>query len=90
LHTGVQSVLLQLLHTSLIDFFPLLFVNRVCRAGDSILPADIMSPQPKLPDAHLAHLDSMLSRKFGKEIANYFSGMGAPFANNYVHIYLSY
>ncbi|KIW01572.1 uncharacterized protein PV09_07046 [Verruconis gallopava] len=31
-------------------------------------------PQPTLPEAHLAHLDSMLSRKFGKEVANYFSG----------------
>jgi hypothetical protein len=38
------------------------------------LYANIMSPQPELPEAHLAHLDSMLARKFGKEIANYFSG----------------
>lgn len=32
-------------------------------------------PQPELPEAHLEHLDSMLSRKFGKEVANYFSGI---------------
>ncbi|KAI9707701.1 MAG: NADH pyrophosphatase [Candelina mexicana] len=33
-----------------------------------------MSPQPELPDAAHADLDSMLTRKFGKEVANYFSG----------------
>lgn len=32
-----------------------------------------MSPQ-NLPEAAHADLDSMLSRKFGKEVANYFSG----------------
>jgi hypothetical protein len=32
-------------------------------------------PQPELPVAHHADLDSMLSRKFGKEVANYFSGI---------------
>jgi hypothetical protein len=31
-------------------------------------------PDPDLPQAHLSQLDSMLSRKFGKEVANYFSG----------------
>ncbi|TLD35538.1 hypothetical protein E2P81_ATG01841 [Venturia nashicola] len=31
-------------------------------------------PDPDLPQAHLSELDSMLSRKFGKEVANYFSG----------------
>ncbi|KAF2455702.1 NADH pyrophosphatase [Lineolata rhizophorae] len=30
--------------------------------------------QPELPEAHHADLESMLSRKFGKEVANYFSG----------------
>ena len=33
-----------------------------------------MPPQPELPLAAHAELDSMLSRKFGKEVANYFSG----------------
>lgn len=31
-------------------------------------------PQPDLPEAAHADFDSMLSRKFGKEVANYFSG----------------
>lgn len=33
-----------------------------------------MSPQPALPEPAHPDLDSMLSRKFGKEVANYFSG----------------
>ncbi|KAI9758430.1 MAG: hypothetical protein M4579_003059 [Chaenotheca gracillima] len=33
-----------------------------------------MSTQPELPEPLHANLDSMLSRKFGKEVANYFSG----------------
>ncbi|KAF2496929.1 hypothetical protein BU16DRAFT_507644 [Lophium mytilinum] len=33
-----------------------------------------MPPQPALPEPAHAELDSMLSRKFGKEVANYFSG----------------
>lgn len=33
-----------------------------------------MVPQPDLPDPAHHDLDSMLSRKFGREIANYFSG----------------
>ena len=42
-------------------------------------------PIPELPEPAHADVDSMLSRKFGKEIANYFSGkclevyMEAPF-----------
>lgn len=32
------------------------------------------APQPDLPEPVHAELDSMLSRKFGKEVANYFSG----------------
>ena len=32
-------------------------------------------PIPELPEPAHADVDSMLSRKFGKEIANYFSGM---------------
>ena len=31
-------------------------------------------PPPDLPEAAYAEIDSMLSRKFGKEVANYFSG----------------
>lgn len=31
-------------------------------------------PQPELPEPAHAAVDSMLSRKFGKEVANYFSG----------------
>ena len=31
-------------------------------------------PQPELPEPAHAEVDSMLSRKFGKEVANYFSG----------------
>ncbi|KAL9100966.1 MAG: hypothetical protein Q9163_003730 [Psora crenata] len=31
-------------------------------------------PQPEVPDPAYADLDSMLSRKYGKEAANYFSG----------------
>lgn len=31
-------------------------------------------PQPSLPEPAHADVDSMLSRKFGREIANYFSG----------------
>jgi len=33
-----------------------------------------MVPQPDLPDPAHHDLDSMLSRKFGREVANYFSG----------------
>ncbi len=33
-----------------------------------------MPPQPELPDPAHHDLDSMLSRKFGREVANYFSG----------------
>jgi len=33
-----------------------------------------MTPQPELPEAAHHTLDSMLGRKFGKEVANYFSG----------------
>ncbi|KAG0646553.1 putative NADH pyrophosphatase [Hyphodiscus hymeniophilus] len=33
-----------------------------------------MSPQPDLPDPAHHDVDSMLSRKFGREVANYFSG----------------
>ena len=33
-------------------------------------------PIPELPEPAHADLDSMLSRKFGKEVANYFSGSG--------------
>ena len=32
-------------------------------------------PQPDLPEPAHPDIDSMLSRKFGKEIANYFSGI---------------
>ena len=32
-------------------------------------------PQPKLPEPAHPDVDSMLSRRFGKEVANYFSGM---------------
>lgn len=31
-------------------------------------------PQPALPEPKHPEVDSMLSRKFGKEVANYFSG----------------
>lgn len=31
-------------------------------------------PQPDLPEPAHPDVDSMLSRKFGKEVANYFSG----------------
>jgi hypothetical protein len=34
-----------------------------------------MPPTPALPEPAHADLDSMLTRKFGKEVANYFSGM---------------
>jgi NAD+ diphosphatase len=33
-----------------------------------------MPPQPDLPDPAHHDVDSMLSRKFGREVANYFSG----------------
>lgn len=33
-----------------------------------------MPPQPTLPDPAHHDVDSMLSRKFGREVANYFSG----------------
>ena len=33
-----------------------------------------MLPQPELPDPAHHDVDSMLSRKFGREVANYFSG----------------
>lgn len=35
-------------------------------------------PQPELPEPAHAGVDSMLSRKFGKEVANYFSGSLSP------------
>ena len=31
-------------------------------------------PQPELPEPAHAEVDSMLSRKFGREVANYFAG----------------
>lgn len=34
-------------------------------------------PTPQLPEPAHPDVDSMLSRKFGKEIANYFSGMSS-------------
>lgn len=34
-----------------------------------------MPSEPVLPEPAHADVDSMLSRKFGKEVANYFSGM---------------
>lgn len=37
-----------------------------------------MSPVAALPEPAHADLDSMLSRKFGKEVANYFSGPSSP------------
>ena len=33
------------------------------------------TPQPTLPGPAHPEIDSMLSRKFGKEVANYFSGI---------------
>ncbi|KAI9047359.1 hypothetical protein LZ554_008806 [Drepanopeziza brunnea f. sp. 'monogermtubi'] len=33
-----------------------------------------MPPQPSLPDPAHSNVESMLSRKFGREVANYFSG----------------
>jgi len=33
-----------------------------------------MPPQPALPEPAHPEVDSMLSRRFGKEVANYFSG----------------
>lgn len=35
-------------------------------------------PIPDLPEPAHAQLDSMLARKFGKEVANYFAGGLAP------------
>lgn len=35
-------------------------------------------PQPELPEPAHVEVDSMLSRKFGKEVANYFSGSFSP------------
>jgi NAD+ diphosphatase len=32
-------------------------------------------PQPELPEPAHPDIDSMLSRRFGKEVANYFSGV---------------
>ena len=50
------------------------------------IPSSIWSlkmPQPKLPEPAHAQVDSMLSRKFGKEVANYFSGsLSLPSACN--------
>jgi hypothetical protein len=45
-----------------------------CPSAAVSSPAMPRLPQPELPVAHHADLDSMLSRKFGKEVANYFSG----------------
>ena len=42
------------------------------------------APQPDLPEPVHAELDSMLSRKFGKEVANYFSGAYNPNLFKYV------
>ena len=42
-------------------------------------------PQPALPEPAHPAIDSMLSRKFGKEIANYFSG--TPALSPYIYIY---
>lgn len=33
-----------------------------------------MTPDPELPEPVHADTDSMLRRKFGREVANYFSG----------------
>ena len=44
----------------------------------SLWIAVMSTPQPDLPEPVHAELDSMLSRKFGKEVANYFSGAYNP------------
>ena len=38
-------------------------------------------PQPDLPEPAHPNVDSMLSRKFGKEVANYFSGLSSLFSH---------
>lgn len=37
-------------------------------------------PPPSIPEPAHAEVDSMLSRKFGKEIANYFAGARSDIA----------
>jgi hypothetical protein len=39
-------------------------------------------PQPELPEPAHPTVDSMLSRKFGKEVANYFSGVSILYICN--------
>jgi len=40
-----------------------------------LIPKTMSLPQPELPEPAHPTIDSMLSRKFGKEVANYFSGI---------------
>ncbi len=46
-------------------------------------------PQPELPEPAHPNVDSMLSRKFGKEIVNYFSGIYLPLYLAFVDVQIS-
>jgi hypothetical protein len=52
------------------EFSSLLLLVRNQRERRHTMPL----PQPELPEPAHPTVDSMLSRKFGKEVANYFSG----------------
>lgn len=43
-------------------------------------------PVPDLPEPAHPDIDSMLSRKFGKEVANYFSGLSCPSSSHIYHL----
>lgn len=72
---------------SVLPLFPVLFASfhfSIASSCQTLQPASSMSadakeperlPVPDLPEPAHATLDSMLSRKFGKEVANYFSGL---------------
>lgn len=73
-------------------FLPLLLTFLSLLNTTPLLPLRLLSfwiavmsaPQPDLPEPVHAELDSMLSRKFGKEVANYFSGAYNPNLFKYV------
>jgi hypothetical protein len=50
-------------------------VNRAKTQDLHLIRKTMSLPQPELPEPAHPTIDSMLSRKFGKEVANYFSGI---------------
>lgn len=55
--------------------FPFFLVHRTCLFRQDTDQLTFNMPIPDNPEPVHPDLDSMLSRKFGKEVANYFAGL---------------